>query len=145
MHDRTLLLFLQYLQLLARNTVHGLSLVDCLISQPSSVGRERDDLINPSAHNSEFVLWCAYGHKKTFIRGKTHLLAIEVGHNVLHTLEPGVGTVLPDPVIELAVHHFQRSGVATGDGRVSKREEGGAYAGANEVTKSCNMYVSDWA
>lgn len=39
-------------------------------------------------------------------------------------------------MIELAVHHFQGSGVATGDGRMSKGEEGGAYAGTNEVTKS---------
>lgn len=78
-------------------------------------------------------------------RGQTYLLAIKVGHNVLHTLEPGVGTVLPNSVIELAVHHFQGSGVATGDGRMSKGEEGGAYAGTNEVTKSCGIHVSDWA
>lgn len=77
-------------------------------------------------------------------RGRTYLLAIKVGHNVLHTLEPGVGTVLFDPVIELAIHHFQGSGVATGNGRVSKGEESGAYAGTNEVTKSCNIYVNDW-
>lgn len=107
MHKRSLLPFLQYLHVLARNTVHGLSLVDCLISQPSSISRKRDNL-----------------------------LAIKVGHNVLHTLEPGVGTVLFDPVIELAIHHFQGSGVATGNGRVSKGEESGAYAGTNEVTKS---------
>lgn len=72
----------------------------------------------------------------------THLLAKEVGDNVVDILVTRVGTASLYPVVELAVHDINRRWVATSQLGVGQREHAVAECWAKEVAETCGQLPS---